>query len=294
MTPPADRTLHAIGDVQGATVSRMDIMMADLARDVLHDVPRVTLGDCTANGTSGDDSYFLTNFANRIPGGVYRVLGNHDVGNSIPQNRTAAAAAAALGMPAKDYTVDLDFAVLIILSMDELHPFSSVGCVYHDSTLTWLDGQLQTHSNKPCILAAHAPLMNTVRRGPGAEGNADSANYGWFAMDEASLTGTWSDAAIRAVIADNANVVAWLSGHTHSVLDSKDIAKAETIGGRQILALNTSSILNPGVLAKWTTGIASPFVTVYDDRLEVRWRNHGAHQWVGAGRDLNPLFTVNL
>lgn len=276
---------------------RLDLLAADVVRDGLAGLPRVALGDCTANGTLAHDDYFLA-FKNRISGGLYPVLGNHDVGNVAsgePGFRTPAAAAAALGMPAKDYVVDLGFAALIVLGQDAV--YGSSICVYFDDTLDWLDAQLLANPDKPCIVAAHAPLKNTVRCVLTANGiGGTSAHWGWYAIDESSFNAlnpaTASDAAIRAVLADNVNATAWISGHTHSVLQAPDIVKQESIGGRNFLTLTASSITPPGYDA--THPVVSAFLTVLDDRMEVRWRNHGAHQWVGAGSDFDPLFTVEF
>lgn len=297
--PPANITLHGIGDVQGAGQSRIDIMMGDLERSTVPQVEhRVTLGDCATNANPTDDAYFLTRFAARIPGGVHKVLGNHDVTatGSGPFSRTPAQAAAILGMPAPSYTVDMGFAVLVVLGMDGITS-GRPGNIYGPAVQSWLNATLQANAGRTCLAAAHPPLMNTVGRNPAPDngGGTDASSSCALGVSTSPFDyPNENDLPLRAVLADNPNAKAWISGHTHSLIHAPNIVKAETVGGHVMAMINTSSILNPGSLQLWTTAIASPFITVLDDRIEVRWRDHGAHQWVGCGSDRNPVSTVML
>ena len=287
-TPPRENTLHAIGDVQGASITRLQIMLDDLDRDTVpQSAHRVTLGDCSRDGTDADFDYYHNNFASKITGNLWAVVGNHDMNTGL----TGDQAAARLGMPGKDMVVDMGFAALIILGPDEDPGGPAARCVYRGTALTFLDQQLTAHAGKPCIVAAHASLRYTVQSPAGPATSKASNSVPWFALDD-SWPNVASDAGIRAVLADHPNSRAWLGGHTHSLITAPDIVKPVTVGGHTLAAINTSAILNPGSQMLPTTGIASPFLTVYDDRIEVRWRNHGAHQWVGSGAALERVSTV--
>lgn len=284
-TPPTENTLHAIGDVQGAVLSRLGILLDDLDRDGVPQVEhRVTLGDCSVNGLPAHFDYFHDNFASLVNGNLWCVVGNHDMNGGLDGNQ----AAAALGMPSKDMAIDMGFAVLIILGPDEDPGGGASRCVYGDTALAFLDAQLSAHSDKPCIMATHPSLRYTVQAPPGPATSKASNEVPWFALDK-TRTG---DGAIRAVLEDHPNAKAWLGGHTHSLIQSPDIVKSVAIGGHTLCAVNTSAITYPGSQRLHTTGVASPFLTVYDDRIEVRWRNHGAHQWVGSGAALERVSTV--
>lgn len=288
-TPPTENTLHAIGDVQGASVTRLRIMLDDLDRDTVPQTEhRVTLGDCSRTGTPEDFAYFHDNFSSKITGNLWPVVGNHDMDQGLDGDQ----AAQALGMASKDYVVDMGFAVLIVLGPDEGYNDNPTGwkgeCVYTETALTFLDQQLTAHASELCIVAAHPSLRYTVQSPRGPATSKATNTVPWFALDSSRL----DDAAIRAVLADHPNAKAWLGGHTHSLISAPDIVKAVPVGGHTLASVNTSAILNPGSQLLPTTGIASPFLTVYDDRIEVRWRNHGAHQWVGSGAALERVSTV--
>jgi|GEM_PF-4449450 len=295
--PPAEITFHAIGDVQGANMSRLRLMLADIERNTIPQVAhRLALGDCAANANPTDDAYYLNNFANVIPGGVHNVIGNHDVtaAGSGPMSRTPTAAAAILGIPSPSYVVDAGFAVLIILGMDAMTS-GRPGCIYGTSVQGWLDATLTTHAGRTCLIFAHPPLMGTVGPNPPPDnggGTSDASSCALGVSISPFGYANENDLPLRAVLADHPNAKAWVSGHTHSLLTAPDIVKTEMVGGHNMAMINTSSILNPGALQLPTTMIASAFITVREDRIETRWRNHGGHQWVGCGTNRNPVSTV--
>lgn len=243
---------------------------------------RVTSGDCTANASPSDDAYFHA-FWSQLTGVNLLRWSEITISSALAPRQ---AAAAALGMPAKDHVVDLGYPVLIIIGPDVTNGL----LIYRTPTMNWVNAQLQANQGRVCMIAAHAPLKNTV-----LQYNAyGSEMYQWCAMGEGGYNGIYDDTDIRAVLADNPNCKAWLSGHTHSLIEAPDIVKAEPIGGHTVAAINCSAILPPGYAMSPNTGIASPFVTVYDDRIEVRWRDHSAHQWVGSGPDYRRCWTIPL
>lgn len=288
--PPEDRTLHCIGDLHtGATTQqRFDIVADDLARPSMPSLAtHLQLGDFTNDGTTAQDQSAIA-YMNAIGGDWYAVVGNHDVASS----RTAQEAALAWGMPGKDYVVDLGYAVVIALGFDAIN---NNGMIFRTTTMDWLNTQLLAHSGQPCLLAAHPPLHETV--GVGDDNTVDylSTDPFFFAVDESAYTGTsYDDGDIRAVIADNPNAKAWLSGHTHSPLSASRLVMSETIGGHTVAHVNTSAIYYTGRTVQWTDRLATAYLTVNDDSIEVRYRDHGAHQWVGSSKERRQVWTIPL
>lgn len=264
--PPAHKTLHMIGDLHWGhftlTESRRSIVADDITtRSGLPDVPyRLQMGDLTDTAQPEQDAAAMS-WMESLGGTPLYLVGNHD----MYFGRTGAQAAAAWGAPGKDYTLDLGYALLVVIGPDALNT-GSTGVEYHSVTQTWLDTQL-TAATGPVIIAAHAPLQNTEAK-----------------LSHAYEFSAQPNAEIRAVLADHSArlPLAWCSGHTHSPITTANLAKAETVGGGTMLALNTSSLSRLSTANAWTDHLISFFLTVEDDRWDVRFRNHGAHQWVGG------------
>lgn len=285
--PLAARTLHAIGDTHiGAAIlpqfdaNRRAIVTADCARaDVPQVTYRVQLGDATDNALSAEDTAVAAWLAG-LGGTIVRTIGNHDTWNQ----RTPAQCATAWGLPAKDYAVDLGYALLVVLGFDDLEATYLTQMTWNSTTLNWLDGVLDA-ATKPVLIAAHAPLKNTVGMGMGTY-QYNSTDPDFYANP---------DSGIRTVIAEHDVVKAWISGHTHSPVTAPYIVKAETIGTHTVAAINTSCLAYVGKdKADWTSPLCTAFVTTLDDRIQVRFRDHGAHQWVGCGSRRQRVATVTF
>ena len=197
-------------------------------------------------------------------------------------------------MPAPSYTVDLGYAVLIVLGMTDL-VYGYPGNAYGTATMAFLAAELTTHSNDVCLIAAHAPLMGTVRAS-GPEGGGDSRTWWNAAMGESSLSGAppYNDAEVRAVLEDHNCAKAWISGHTHSPVFAPDIVKAETVGGHTMAMINTSSFLQWGAQPVGAPVVTAWVTVVDDEKIETRWRNHSSHQWIGSGTNRELVATVTL
>lgn len=272
--PPVDRTLHLIGDMHFGspemTAAKKRIVAADLARPAVPQVEhRVQVGDLTDTATSAQDIEGLT-WMQSLSGTPHYVIGNHDMWGV----RTAAQAATAWGLPGKDYTVDLGYALLAVIGPDGINSVNLTGLTYAQATLDWLDAQL-TSATKPVIVAAHPPLQNTV-------GLMGGAGYG---SSESVDFSAQPNAGVRAVLAEHAGSrsVAWVSGHTHSPVDAPYLVKNEPVGTGAVLAVNALCLAYTGTTKDAHDPLISVFLTVTDDAFEVRFRDHGAHQWVGGG-----------
>lgn len=290
----SDNTLHCIGDTHfGARAPeipqfdrrRQQIVERDLAKLA---VPayRLQLGDLTDNAYATDDATGVA-WMQSLGGTPLYTVGNHDMYGG----RTAAAAAAAWGAPGKDYVQDLGYAKLIVLGPDELHPGNSTGVRYSTTALNFLDAALTAAGSTPCLIAAHAPLRNTVGFGAGTDQYRSTDQY-FYAADDASYS---VDTGIRAVLAAHNNAKAWISGHTHSPVTSPRIVYGETIGSHTLVHVNTSCLAYTGkVKTDWFSRLVTFYLTVADNRITVRFRDHGAGQWVGGGPDANRNWAVTL
>ena len=122
------------------------------------------------------------------------------------------------------------------------------------------------------VLFFHAPLPSTV--GP-LDGSA-------FSSYDERWQAHWDDGyPLDTMIAACPNLVAWVSGHTHSRVDEVDIVKSMTYGSVTIAAVAASSpaLLNPGE-GVGVDRVATCLLRVLPGSVEVRYRDHGNHQWL--------------
>lgn len=284
--PPAAQTIHCMGDVHFGDIAgfrfypeRRRIVTDDLASSLVPQVEHhVQFGDLTDTGATSEDAAGLA-WLDSLGGTKHLVMGNHDAQPGY--TRTKAQCAAAWGLPSLDYVHDLGFATLIAIAPDA---FNVGGFLisFNSTTLAWLSDQIAA-ATSPVIIAAHPPLYNTV----GVGGSADQF------MSNTTNYSAQPDTDIRSMLASHDTPIAWVSGHTHTALKEPGIVKAEPVGGgRTVAAVNCSALAYTGLTSDWTDELNSLFLTVYDDRFEVRFRNHGARQWVGYGPDRIQIATV--
>lgn len=205
----------------------------------------------------------------------YAALGNHDILTGT-SSRDAPAAAAAFGLPAMNYTVDLGTVVLVFIS-PTTEQANNTTCVYDATTLAWLTTTLAGIS-KDVILIVHAPLYNTVL-GDSSTYNTSTATGFWAA-------GAYLDAdssALTTIIAANANVKGYICGHTHSPLLATALTTTVTLGGRQVAHINCSALYYQKKSVYWNDPLISPYLLYSPsaNTFEVRWRDHGKGIWTG-------------
>lgn len=290
--PTPNRTIHVIGDIHAGVIAqaRMDKVVADLSSGfVPTPVVRIQIGDLVESGGNPSHGTAARAFMDGIEDGAdwYTMAGNHDlyVSGSTP-NQTSRSFATWFSEYAphsgatQNYVIDLTFCALLVVNPDNL-PAAWPPCNLSSTTLDWLDAQLAAHAARICLVFSHCPLANTVLDGGGWNSTVD-----YFQQHV--------DADIRAVLSAHGNAKAWVSGHTHSPLDARNVVMTETIGGRSFGHINVSAIRGLGSGQTIWDPIITPYLTVFDDRIEVRWRNHGNGAWVGpvaTGRTASVLFT---
>lgn len=217
------------------------------------------------------------------------VPGNHDtLGNQLSGNVDVqtpeqwATGMASLGVTARDYVVDVGANLRIVC----LSPTTSagVGTVAHTYrltvdavTLAWADARINETSRR-CIVMFHAPLYGTY--------GVNSSSTAWSSYDLDWCAHSQDAYTIEQMIGSHPNVIAYVSGHTHSAMDQPDLVKRVQIGVATFAAISASSplVLPTGSVPQ----IVSALMTVYPDRIEVRYRDHGAGQW------LSPVYTVTF
>lgn len=281
--PPADGiTIHAIGDTHVGPVSsnepwRLDTVARDVAKLSINPAAIVQLGD-GCNNNPAVDHPLLTHFMDRLDGPWWTVMGNHDINEDV---QTPAQWAARLGYPAQNYSVDLPGLRLVMFSPSAQWQDYEVA---PPESLAWLDAACGGTTN-PVIICCHYPPYGTAW---------GSTGIPWYIRTAAS-PGDSSD--ILDVVAGHPNVKAWLSGHLHAPIHYPDMVTAVEHSGHRLAAINTSSIWycypppSPYPLDARET-INTLYVTLLDDRIEVRVRDHGAGQWAAPhGRH---VFTVDL
>lgn len=298
----------AIGDVHfrdtdWVTTPRLNKTLDDLARmtgrGALDAI--IQVGDQTSIASTAEFNAYLTwrnGIRTLFPGiPVQEVPGNHDLvgGNpsGTPDVVTTAQWAQIMGREdgAKDMVVDIGDRVRLLLlapTADSTGTLSTgVGFTAKTRTyldpadIAWCDARLAEVPGRRCVIFFHAPLFQT--QGP-LDGSAFSS------YDPA---GRWVAHAgadtIAAMIARHDNVAAWVSGHSHSLVTEVDVVKKVTYGTTTFAAINAASpsSANPDA-GRQNNMLALCLLTIHDDRIEVRYRDGGAGQW------LDPIHTVTL
>jgi hypothetical protein len=211
-------------------------------------------------------------FMNSLGGGRwYTALGNHDIEADV---RTVAAWAAVYGLLSKNYTADLGFVKLIFVGPDSM---ASGFMTLSATTLTFLTDEL-ANAGKHCFVICHAPLYNTVLGSTTGPNAVYSSTEGFFY--------SYPDTEIRAILNAQPNAKAFISGHTHSTIDTPGFIKTESVGSRSIIAINCSATFYTGRTFQWYDPLITLFLTHTGSNLEIRFRNHGGGVWdtVGGSR----------
>jgi 3',5'-cyclic AMP phosphodiesterase CpdA len=262
--PGWERTVHCIGDLHAGAITgvRLDALRRDvegLGTPALH----LQIGDVTEGGTKKQDELAL-GFLDCLPGPWVTALGNHDI---VRNHRTAAAWARAYGQDSHNFSIDLDFARVIVIGPDRSEPGKRAGRL-SDRTLAFLERQLDGGPDD-CWIACHWPLFRTVMGDPRL--HFTSAMEAFHAKP---------DGRIREVLTHHRNAKLWVSGHTHSPLSAPGfIKRARLARGRTILALNTSALVGIGKRRDPRAPLCSLYLTHHRDRLEIRARDHRARAW---------------
>lgn len=263
-----ERTINVVGDIHvGWTIqSRLDAAAADLARTNDLAIHRVFTGDLTERSTPAQDAAANAWLDSTGPRERWSIVaGNHDFAG-----RNLGEWEAAYGKPGI-WTLDLPAFRLIGLSApDGVGIRETEPQTFTSETLTYLDEQLGG-TFRDCIIVTHGPLKNTV--------------VGSFFDSTMPFFASHPDGEIRAILAAHPNARAWISGHTHSPLETTDLVKAEPVGnGHLVTTVNVGSVaFQGGKPSDPNEPAAQPnysfFITATGDAIELRVRDHLTGGW---------------
>jgi 3',5'-cyclic-AMP phosphodiesterase len=262
--PAWERTVHCLGDLHAGAITdaRIDAVSRDVDRlgtPALH----LQIGDATEGGTRAQDELAL-GFLERLPAPWVAVLGNHDV---LRNGRSVAAWARAYGQESQNFSVDLDFARVIVIGPHKSEPGRRAGRLA-DRTLAFLERELEAGPDH-CWIACHWPLLNTVMGDPRL--HFTSAMAAFHAKP---------DGRIRELLARHRNATVWLSGHTHSPLSAPGLIKRVRLAPkRAIVAINASALVGIGKRRDPRAPLCSLYLTKRRDRIEIRARDHRRGAW---------------
>ena len=262
--PAWERTVHCLGDLHVGAIApwRLDAVRRDveqLAAPALH----LQIGDATEGGTEEQDEEALR-LLDALPAPWVTALGNHDI---LHNERTVAAWARVYGQESQNFSVDLDFARVILIGPNRTDPGKRAGRL-PAPTLAFLERELDEGPDD-CWIACHYPLFRTVMGDP--RRHFTSAMAAFHAKP---------DGRIRELLARHRNAKVWLSGHTHSPLSAPGFVKRVRLArGRSILAISTSALFGLGRRPSPRAPLCSLYLTHRPGRLEIRARDHRAGAW---------------
>lgn len=265
--PNRTNTLHLMGDTQSPTRVRQEIVTRDMQEsttipDVDH---RIVVGDFV-NGFGSPASFpEMIEFVGGLGTGQWwSAVGNHDydVNTNDPSPDDAAAN---MGMPGKNYVVDLGYAVAMVFFVPAVAESDDIA-----PDTTWLRAQLDTYADRVCLIVAHPPLF-----------------IGHVITAEAPVAATAVVDALSSFFTANPTArVAWCCGHTHTAIERPGLMSVEVIAGHVMPQLNGSALIytipDDVLGGRVFDRLCTTWLTVTDTGLEVRFRDHAARQWVSG------------
>jgi hypothetical protein len=218
------------------------------------------------------------------------VPGNHDLmgmnGTGVPDIYTPtqwATSMSEFGVTGKHYYKDVgrNLRVLCLAPTDNVTTGAGATyrCTVDAAGLAWCDARMD-ETTRNCIIMFHAPLRDTVNKAPANATYLSSSDADWYAHDNPDYT-------IATMIAKHPNLKAWVSGHLHSPVATPFMATPKTYGSVTVAAVSASTTV-PIPYAYGVPDIVSTRVTVYSNKVVVRYRDHGLGQWI------DPAITVAL
>jgi hypothetical protein len=123
--------------------------------------------------------------------------------------------------------------------------------------LNWLDQTLQKNKELKTIIFNHGPLINTVE-------NPKLSQNSWAQP--------WKD--IDAILSRNSQVVAWISGHTHTCPTNNTFISPINIYQKRIINIHNCDLRNRP--RHWITELVIDSSTLYInvfDEIRNKWDN---------------------
>lgn len=127
-----------------------------------------------------------------------------------------------------------------------------------DHQIKWLDSQLQENSKSPVLIFFHAPLENTLLQ------YNQKVNKPNFVAQPATK--------LRAIITENPQIKAWVSGHTHTPPTNPSFKHSVNIFQGGVLNIHNSDMERQTI---WTNSLY-----LYEDRIVIKTFNHKIGEWL--------------
>lgn len=266
LLPSDGVTLHHISDTHWGyrhwSHAEGDHVLGDLEQGLIGQVAAlVHTGDIIDGPNLPTEDAYAKSWLGTAAAGVPSVwaMGNHDLRTRVPNTR--ASWEAVYGRSANTF-VDVAGYRIITWAVDE-HGFNAPWIV-PPATWAWLAETIEAASG-PVILAQHFPPH---------ELGATSATNSVMPVETFST-----------IVGDYPQVVGLLCGHIHTELDDWRAAKFVVMGGRSVPCLSDiSTMLSLDGASRDRSAqfqSISAYVTLFEDRWEVRYRLHGTHAWGG-------------
>lgn len=262
-----DRTIHLIGDPHAGFVTdaRLATLSGDIVGGNLHAlaVHHLLIGDiCDVGGNAAHETSaatFISDAGMTLRDNADLISGNHDLGGSGEDIGTFNAQ---WGYSTVNWT--RDFAHFRLIGLNPDHDNGALGPqTLEQHTLTYLDDAL-AGTALPCVIATHAPLMGT---------HGTTVNF--------ECTHPYDD--IVAILDAHDHVAVLMTGHTHPVTSYSRLVDRLTLTTHDIICVNGSGLFLP---LRPATGAGTEaqdlhtvFVTMLDDHVAVRIRDHKASAW---------------
>lgn len=249
----------ARGYIRVVTLSDLHLPGRNVANKVLvrnvinswHDVDYVALlGDQVSDVGSEAEYLYASEFVRGFRAPVIPIVGNHDYiyldkKNSVGGRERGAYMdrqakleqfRKAFGVEELYRSVEAGGYLLVFLSTDEL--YSSYLARMSEEQLGWFSAELEAHKHTPTIVFFHSPLKGTIAKG----GNYVAVKADFWAQPVQ---------AIHDILDDNRQVIAWVSGHTHTDPTNKNFYDpAVTMYDGRVLNVHTPETTGSGFLSE--------------------------------------------
>lgn len=173
------------------------------------------LGDMVADVGNSTEYEYMLNFVAKFEKPILPIVGNHDYiyldvknrdggrerGMYTDRQKKLEVFRQAFGVERVYYSMKLEPYLLVFLSCDDL--YSSYLARLSSEQIEWLEAELESHKQMPTIIFFHSPLKGTIARG----GNNVAVKPDFHAQPVQT---------IHDILAANHQVIAWVSGHTHT------------------------------------------------------------------------------
>lgn len=276
---PNANIVHVVGDIHFGQImpERLALIEDDFAAIMDIVGHRISIGDLAHNGLPAERTESKAWF-DAVGPGWHMIMGNHDSYNDTDK----ATFAAAYDHDA-DWTLDLPCGVRLI-GISEDDALNNDGTADYDATTrAWVQARAGEHAG-PCVVFAHAPLYNSVLADPEYPDSKGSNTGGGPAEPVADIS---------SMIRDTPNLVAWVSGHTHSPVSAPQLLYDwPALGGGSVVTINVSSIAYPAERPEYLEQpLYSPILTFAEDSVTVEFRDHRTGLLVPVGGQTSNTLT---